>query len=121
MFVPQPVIKVSVTPASRADADKMSKHCKRFRKEDPTFQVYNDEETSETIICGMGELHLEIYVERMRREYKVEVQVGPPKVSYREAPGEKVEFNYKHKKQTVVRVNMLISLAHFHQLILKAK
>ena len=100
MFVPQPVIKVSVTPASRADADKMGKALQRFRKEDPTFQVYNDEETSETIICGMGELHLEIYVERMRREYKVEVQVGPPKVSYREAPGEKVEFNYKHKKQT---------------------
>jgi len=100
MFVPQPVIKVSVTPASRADADKMVKALQRFRKEDPTFQVYNDEETSETIICGMGELHLEIYVERMRREYKVEVQVGPPKVSYREAPGEKVEFNYKHKKQT---------------------
>ena len=100
MFVPEPVIKVAVTPASRADADKMSKALQRFRKEDPTFQVYNDEETSETIICGMGELHLDIYVERMRREYKVEVQVGAPKVSYREAPGEKVDFDYKHKKQT---------------------
>lgn len=100
MFVPQPVIKVSVNPASRADADKMGKALQRFRKEDPTFQVYNDEETSETIICGMGELHLDIYVERMRREYKVEVEVGAPKVSYREAPSQKVEFNYKHKKQT---------------------
>jgi elongation factor G len=100
MFVPDPVIKVAVSPASRADADKMSKALQRFRKEDPTFQVYNDEETSETIICGMGELHLDIYVERMRREYKVEVEVGAPKVSYREAPSEKVEFNYKHKKQT---------------------
>ncbi len=100
MYVPEPVIKVAVNPASRADADKMSKALQRFRKEDPTFQVYNDEETSETIICGMGELHLDIYVERMRREYKVEVEVGAPKVSYREAPGEKVEFNYKHKKQT---------------------
>lgn len=100
MFVPEPVIKVAVTPASRADADKMSKALNRFRKEDPTFQVYNDEETSETIICGMGELHLDIYVERMRREYKVEVQVGAPKVSYRETPGEAQEFNYKHKKQT---------------------
>ncbi|MCA9193617.1 MAG: elongation factor G [Planctomycetales bacterium] len=100
MFVPEPVIKMSVNPASRADADKMSKALQRFRKEDPTFQVYNDEETSETIICGMGELHLDIYVERMRREYKIEVQVGAPKVSYREAPGERVEFDYKHKKQS---------------------
>ncbi|MCE2799637.1 MAG: elongation factor G [Planctomycetaceae bacterium] len=100
MYVPEPVIKVAVTPASRADADKMSKALNRFRKEDPTFQVYNDEETSETIICGMGELHLDIYVERMRREYKVEVNVGAPKVSYRETPGEAKEFNYKHKKQT---------------------
>ncbi len=91
---------MAVTPASRADADKMGKALNRFRKEDPTFRVFNDEETSETIICGMGELHLDIYVERMRREYNVEVQVGAPKVSYREAPGEAVEFNYKHKKQT---------------------
>lgn len=100
MFVPEPVIKVAVTPASRADADKMGKALARFRKEDPTFRVFNDEETSETIICGMGELHLDIYVERMRREYKVEVNVGAPKVSYREAPSEKVEFDYKHKKQS---------------------
>ncbi len=100
MFVPEPVIKMSVNPASRADADKMSKALQRFRKEDPTFQVYNDEETSETIICGMGELHLDIYIERMRREYKVEVQAGAPKVSYREAPTQVVEFDYKHKKQT---------------------
>ncbi len=100
MFVPEPVIKMSVTPASRADADKMSKALQRFRKEDPTFQVYNDEETSETIICGMGELHLDIYIERMRREYKVEVQAGAPKVSYRESPTQRVEFDYKHKKQT---------------------
>lgn len=100
MFVPEPVIKVAVTPASRADADKMGKALARFRKEDPTFRVFNDEETSETIICGMGELHLDIYVERMRREYKVEVNVGAPKVSYREAPSEKVDFDYKHKKQS---------------------
>ena len=100
MFVPETVIRVAVTPASRADADKMGKALSRFRKEDPTFQIFNDEETSETIICGMGELHLDIYVERMRREYKVEVQVGAPKVSYRETPGQAQEFNYKHKKQT---------------------
>src|SRR6185369_5257567 len=100
MFVPKPVIKMSVTPVSRADADKMSKALQRFRKEDPTFNVFNDEETSETIIAGMGELHLEIYVERIKREYKVELEVGAPKVSYREAPTRKAEFNYKHKKQT---------------------
>ena len=99
MFVPEPVIKVSVTPA-RSDADKMTKALQRFRKEDPTFRVTNDEETGETIISGMGELHLDIYIERMRREYKIEVEAGAPKVSYREAPTEKVEFNYKHKKQT---------------------
>ncbi len=100
MFVPEPVIKVSVNPASRADADKMGKALQRFRKEDPTFQVYNDEETNETIICGMGELHLDIYIERMRREYKIEIEAGAPKVSYREAPGKAVPFDYKHKKQT---------------------
>jgi elongation factor G len=100
MFVPKPVIKMSVTPVSRADADKMSKALQRFRKEDPTFNVFNDEETSETIIAGMGELHLDIYVERIRREYKVDLEVGAPKVSYRESPTRKAEWNYKHKKQT---------------------
>jgi elongation factor G len=100
MFVPAPVIKVAVSPVSRADADKMSKALQRFRKEDPTFNVFNDEETSETIIAGMGELHLEIYVERIKREYKVELEVGAPKVSYREAPTRKAEWDYKHKKQT---------------------
>ncbi|MCR9295654.1 MAG: elongation factor G [bacterium] len=99
MFVPEPVIKVSVTPA-RSDADKMTKALQRFRKEDPTFHVFNDEETGETIISGMGELHLDIYIERMRREYKIEVEAGAPKVSYREAPTVPVEFDYKHKKQT---------------------
>ncbi len=100
MFVPKPVIKVAVSPVTRADADKMSKALQRFRKEDPTFNVFNDEETGETIIAGMGELHLDIYVERIRREYKVELEVGAPKVSYRESPTRKYEFNYKHKKQT---------------------
>ena len=100
MFVPEPVIKVSVTPSSRADSDKLAKALQRFRKEDPTFRVFNDEETAEILIAGMGELHLEIYVERIRREYKVELEVGPPKVSYREAPTKIAEFNYKHKKQT---------------------
>ncbi len=100
MFIAEPVIKVSVTPASRADADKMGKALQRFRKEDPTFRVVTDEETSEVLISGMGELHLDVYVERMRREYGVEVIVGAPKVSYRESPTKTVEFDYKHKKQS---------------------
>ena len=76
MFVAKPVIKMSITPLSRDNADRLSKALQRFRKEDPTFHVMTDEETSETVIAGMGELHLEIYVERIRREYKVEVEVG---------------------------------------------
>ena len=100
MFVPEPVIKVSVTTMSRGDSDKLAKALQRFRKEDPTFRVFNDEETNEILIAGMGELHLEIYTERIRREYGVEVEVGPPKVSYREAPMVACTFDYKHKKQT---------------------
>ncbi len=100
MFIPEPVIKVAVTPASRADSDKMAKALQRFRKEDPTFRVFTDEETNEILISGMGELHLDVYVERMKREYGVEVEVGAPKVSYRESPTKEIEFNYKHKKQT---------------------
>ena len=100
MYVPDPVIKVAVSPAQRADGDKLGKALTRFRKEDPTFRVMTDEETGETLMAGMGELHLEVYVERIRREYKVDVEVGAPKVSYREAPTKEVEYNYKHKKQT---------------------
>ncbi|MEZ6089194.1 MAG: elongation factor G [Pirellulaceae bacterium] len=100
MFIAEPVIKVSVTPTSRAEADKMSKALQRFRKEDPTFRVETDEESGEVLISGMGELHLDVYVERMRREYGVGVTVGAPKVSYREAPTKLVEFDHKFKKQT---------------------
>ncbi len=100
MFVPEPVIKMAVTPTARDGVDRMGKALQRFSKEDPTFRVGTDEETGETVISGMGELHLEIYVERIRREYKVELEVGAPKVSYREAPTKEAEYNYKHKKQT---------------------
>ncbi len=100
MFIPEPVIKMAISPANRDGADKLGKALARFMREDPTFRVTADEETSETVIAGMGELHLEIYVERIRREYKVEVEVGAPKVSYREAPTARADYNYKHKKQT---------------------
>ncbi len=100
MFVPEPVIKIAVAPKSRSDGDKLGKALQRFRKEDPTFQVTTDEETNEILLSGMGELHLEVYIERIRREYDVEIEVGAPKVSYRESPTKLVEFNYKHKKQT---------------------
>ena len=100
MFVPEPVIKVAVAPSQRADSDRLGKALARFRKEDPTFRVMTDEESGETLMAGMGELHLEIYVERIRREYKVEVEVGAPKVNYREAATQNAAYNYKHKKQT---------------------
>ncbi len=100
MYVPAPVIKVAVAPAERSNAEKLGKALQRFRKEDPTFQVATDEETGEVIMAGMGELHLEVYIERIRREYKLEVEVGAPKVSYRETPTAPVEFDYKHKKQS---------------------
>jgi elongation factor G len=100
IFVAKPVIKMSINPLSRDNSDRLGKALQRFRKEDPTFQVMTDEETGETVIAGMGELHLEIYVERIRREYKVEVEVGAPKVSYRESATKSVAFDFKHKKQT---------------------
>jgi elongation factor G len=100
IFVPEPVIKIAIEPKDRSNADRLSAALQRFRKEDPTFRVSTDEETAETIIAGMGELHLDVYVERIRREYKVDVIVGAPKVSYREKPTRAVEFNHKHKKQT---------------------
>lgn len=100
MFVPEPVIKMAVTAKERSSSDKLGKALQRFRKEDPTFNVSTDEESGETIIAGMGELHLEVYVERIRREYKVEVEVGAPRVNYREMPTVECDFNYKHKKQT---------------------
>jgi elongation factor G len=100
MFVPEPVIKMAIASAKRDGADRLAKALQRFRREDPTLHVSTDEETSETIIAGMGELHLEIYIERIRREFNVEVEVGAPKVNYREAPTQPAEFNTKHKKQT---------------------
>jgi len=100
MFVPNPVISLSVKPKDKAASDKMAKALNRFTKEDPTFRTYVDPETNDTIIQGMGELHLEVYIERMRREYKAEVETGAPQVAYREAISKRVEWEYTHKKQT---------------------
>ena len=100
IFVADPVISLSITPATSADQDRMAKALSRFMKEDPTFRVSSDPETGQTIIAGMGELHLDVYIERMRREFKAEVTVSKPNVSYREAPTAEIEYNYKHKKQT---------------------
>ena len=100
MYVPEPVISYSITPKDKQAAMQMSKALNRFTKEDPTFRVYTDPESNETIIKGMGELHLDVYVERMRREYKCEVVTGAPQVAYRESITAPADFNYTHKKQT---------------------
>lgn len=100
MFVPEPVIELAVSPKEKSGQVNFSKALNRFTKEDPTFRVYRDEESGETIIKGMGELHLEIYIERIKREYNCEVNVGRPKVAFREAITTNASFNYTHKKQT---------------------
>ena len=100
MFVPNPVISLAIKPVDKKAADNMGKALNRFTKEDPTFRSYVDPESNQTIIQGMGELHLEVYVERMKREYKAEVEVGKPEVAYREAITARADFNYTHKKQT---------------------
>ncbi|MBF0476031.1 MAG: elongation factor G [Deltaproteobacteria bacterium] len=100
MFVPAPVISLALKPKDKNAEMNVSKALSRFTKEDPTFKTYLDDETGETIVCGMGELHLDVYVERMRREYNAEVETGMPKVAYRETIQRRAEFNYTHKKQT---------------------
>ena len=100
MYVPKPVISLAIVPKDNKSQMAMSKALNRFSKEDPTFKTYVDPETNETIIEGMGELHLDIYVERMKREYSAEVTTGNPRVAYRETITQRADFNYTHKKQT---------------------
>ena len=85
MFVPEPVISLTITPEDKKSQNNMSKALNRFTREDPTFRSYVDQESGETIISGMGELHLEVYIERMKREFNAEVVTGMPQVAYREA------------------------------------
>ena len=101
MTFPAPVINVAIEPRTKADQDKLGTAIQRLAEEDPTFQVRTDEETGQTIIAGMGELHLEVLVDRMRREFRVEANIGRPQVAYRETIRKKVEkVEYTHKKQT---------------------
>jgi elongation factor G len=100
MFVPDPVISYAIKPADSKTEANVSKALRRFSREDPTFRVSVDEESGETIIAGMGELHLDVYIERMKREYNAPVVSSPPQVAYRETVSQRSEFNYTHKKQT---------------------
>src|SRR5690349_22513612 len=101
MQFPAPVIQVAIEPKSKGDQEKLGTAIQRLSEEDPTFQVRSDEETGQTIIAGMGELHLEVLVDRMRREFRVEANVGKPQVAYRETIRKAVEkVDYTHKKQT---------------------
>ena len=100
MYVAKPVISFSITSPDSKEYEKMIKALTRFRKEDPTFHMRTDEESGETIVSGMGELHVEIYAERIRREYGINVTIGAPQVNYREAITKRTDFAYTHKKQT---------------------
>lgn len=100
MFVPNAVISLAVRPKDKSGDANFTKALNKFRKEDPTFKVHRDEESNETIISGMGELHLDVYMERMRREFNCEVISGAPQVAYRETISNSADFDYTHKKQT---------------------
>ena len=100
MEFPDPVIEIAVEPKSKADQEKMGVALQRLAAEDPSFQVATDHDSGQTVIKGMGELHLEILVDRMKREFKVEANVGQPQVAYRETIGKETQIDYTHKKQT---------------------
>jgi len=100
MEFPEPVIEIAIEPNSKADQEKMGMALSRLMSEDPSFRVKSDEESGQTIISGMGELHLDIIVDRMKREFKVEANIGQPQVAYRETISKPTEVDYTHKKQT---------------------
>jgi elongation factor G len=100
MHIPNAVISLAISPKDKTSSNNFSKALQKFRREDPTFRVHRDEESNETIVSGMGELHLEIYIERMKREFACECVVGQPQVAYRETISVEAEYDYQHKKQT---------------------
>ncbi|RHY33598.1 hypothetical protein DYB32_001527 [Aphanomyces invadans] len=100
LHVPEPVMSLAIIPNNKQNLNNFSKSLNRFQREDPTFRVSVDEDSKQTIISGMGELHLQIYIERMKREYNVEVESGAPQVNFRETIKQKADFNYLHKKQS---------------------
>ena len=100
IHVPDPVISLAIAPVEKGASDRLAKALNRFTKEDPTFRTFVDPESGETIIQGMGELHLDIYLERMKREYRTAVQAGMPQVAYRETISRRADFDYTHRKQT---------------------
>jgi len=100
MFVPEPVMSLMVMPHKTANMNNFAKAMGKFSKEDPTLRISSDPQTKQTVLSGMGELHLEVYIERLKREFEVECEVGNPSVAYKEAITQSCEFNYLHKKQT---------------------
>jgi elongation factor G len=100
MTFPDPVIEIAVEPKTKADQEKMSQGLQRLAAEDPSFRVETDLESGQTIMKGMGELHLDILVDRLKREFKVEANIGAPQVAYRETIGHEIEHTYTHKKQS---------------------
>ena len=100
MTFPEPVISVAIEPKSKADEEKLSEGLQKLAEEDPTFRVQSDEETGQTIISGMGELHLDILVDRLKREFKVEANIGKPQVAYREALKKKTDVEAKYIRQS---------------------
>merc|ERR1711916_366275 len=100
MTFPDPVIEIAVEPKTKGDQEKMSQGLQRLAAEDPSFRVETDIESGQTIMKGMGELHLDILVDRLKREFKVEANIGAPQVAYREAISQPAEIDYTHKKQS---------------------
>ena len=112
MTFPDPVIEIAVEPKSKNDQEKMSAGLQRLAAEDPSFQVSSDPESGQTIMRGMGELHLDILVDRLKREFKVEANIGAPQVAYRETISREAEIDYTHKKQSGGSGQFAVSYTH---------